>query len=252
MKALLAGLCLAATGVASRAARAEVCHPPVPETWSDPRVFALYDSGQDSLVQARKLDAGQRRAAAAHAAEVMFREIDRGTCLPATVIALAQSLELQGKYLEAAHEYQRLLDAKPEIAKYRFYAPSLLEAERALPLAFNHTAHITLHLRSRDCAVGNPHTFLDGAATPLDSSVRVNFGEYNARVEALGCTPSRRHFTVDSPADISMVFDLSPPPPHDSPKVLWLGLPPWVVISGGAVLTAGVSVATYALLKPSN
>ncbi|HYQ04164.1 MAG TPA: hypothetical protein VER96_36080 [Polyangiaceae bacterium] len=254
MKALLAVPCFVVLLAVAPVVRAEACRPPAPGSWSDARVVALDDSGQERLAAARNLEGDQQRAAAAQA-EVMFREIEqRVPCLPTTVVGLAQALELQGKYLEAADQYRRLLDAKSELERYRFYAASLAEAERALPLALNHTARVTLHLHARDCAVGTPRAFLNDAATSFDSGVRVNLGAHTARVEALGCAAFSRTFKVNVAGESPVVIDLSPlPPPHSDPKrVTWLGLPPWVVISGGAVLAVGAGIASYALLSPSH
>src|SRR6478609_8865148 len=238
MKTPLALLCFVLSLAATARVRADVCRPPVAGTWSaDRSLVGLYNTGQANLAAARKLEGDEKRAMAA-LAEIMFRELDeRVPCSPPAVIGLAQALELRGEYLEATEQYRRLLDAKPEIQKLGYYDDSLAEAERAWPLALDHTALLTLHLRGRDCAVGVPRAFLNDAPTPLDTGVRVELGEHSARVEALGCTAFSRTLTVSSAGELPVNIDLSPkgpPPPH---------FPRWVLISGAAVLAVGAGVA---------
>jgi hypothetical protein len=253
MKAVVALLVALPPLLCAHGSRADECRPPAPGSWSSSRVVALHDSGTEHLARARSLEGDEQRAAAARA-EVMFREIEKQVgCLPTTAVSLARALELQGKLLQAAEQYRRVLDATP---RYPFYAASLREAEQSLPIVLGRTARVALHLRGRDCAVGTPRAFLDAEATSFDVTVRLNPGEHRARVEALGCSAFSRDFTAASSTETSLIVDLLPLPTAesavDSPKATWLGLPPWAIISAGAVLAIGAGVGGYVLFSSSN
>jgi len=235
-------------------ARAELCRPPAPGSWHDPRVEALYDSASDRVAAAQRLEGAERRAEAARG-EALLRELEtRIPCLPSAVVLLARALELQGRYLAAVEQYARLLDARPELERYRFYAPALASAESGLTAARGQTGTLTIHVKQRDCALGGLHAFLDDADAKLEDRVRVDPGPHALRIEALGCAPLTRHVDARSGSDALLAVDLRPATPpkpsNDRGSTKWLGLPPWVVMSTGAVLALGASVGGYLLLRP--
>src|SRR5215471_5391427 len=124
------GFAVLLVAAAAREAAAEPCTPKEPGTWQDPEVDALRVSGKKRLEAAEELpDGPERRDEAKHAAEI-FREVDRrDPCIPANIVRLGQSLEMQGQYVAAMSEYRRILDAKDNLGKQAYWKKAIQQAE---------------------------------------------------------------------------------------------------------------------------
>jgi hypothetical protein len=250
---------LAITSVA-QAANAEECRPPAPGSWSDPQLEAVHESGMKRLLAAARREDDERRAAEAAQAEALFREVDqRVACLPPNVVALAQSLEQQGLYLQAIEQYRRLLDARSELAQFSIWHKSLSTAETEVTALLRRTATLTLHLKVHDCALDAPSAFLNDEPMRIETSRRINPGEHRVRVDAKGCESFVQVPTAHPGGQLRINVELrSPTVPQNGPAVpidpapdkkKWLGLPPWVWISAGSAITAGIG--GYLLFRPS-
>jgi hypothetical protein len=210
---------------------------------------------------------GEARRAAAEQAEAMFREIDtRVPCLPTGVVRLAESLALQEDYLGAAEQYRRVLDARRELEKYKFWRDSLSAAEAGLSTSLSRIGTVVIASGKHSCAKGLPSASLGEHADvkapasafrsiDMDTELGVNPKSYEVRVEAAGCRPFTQTVAVPPGQSVSVLANLEPPPaqpPDDRkrpPPSRCLGMPPWVCVAGAVAVVGigvGVGVGIYA------
>jgi hypothetical protein len=255
--------------LAPRLAHAEGCHPPAPGTWEDkPKVKAnpagarpkaveetpepgaiatLLSEGVKHLEAARALEGAAQRAEAV-TAEQRFRDVEaRVPCLPSTVVLLARALRLQGRYLEAAAQYRRLLDSRAELEEQRFWDAWLADAEREQSETLAQTPRLVLHLERNDCPSSPPRVALNHRPARLDTSLRLDAGSYFVKVEAKGCVAFSKSISLVGGDEAQIAISLRKAPCTG----FACSVPTWMKLTGGGALVAGIGIVTYALLKPN-
>jgi hypothetical protein len=269
MKLGLVLVSLTLAGLAPRLARAEGCRPPEPGSWEDaPKakgkqkaaarqkaaeeeqqrglVAATLEEGTAQLAAAKSLRGAAQRAKAV-AAEQRFRDVEaRVPCLPPTVVQLARSLRLQGRFLEASAQYRRLLDARAELDQQDFWKEWLDAAVREHRETQDQTPRLLLHLERNDCADSFSRVVLNHKSTRFESSMELDPGSYLVKAEAKGCTSFSRSIALAAGERGSIAVSLIKEPCRG----FACNVPIWAKVTGGGVLVAGVGLVTYALLKP--
>jgi hypothetical protein len=263
-KARLACGCAAVAWVLGvTAARAEGCTPPKPGSWSVDQVEAAFDAGVAQLETARGATAAAR-ADLAKLAETQFRTVEaRYPCLPENVLHLAESLELQGKYLDAMQQYDRLLGSRITLSKSPFWKGSIGTAEKAAQELSGRIPAVVVRLEKNGrCGAASatiaPTEEQDHRhRIEFDAWLSVDPGEYSVMATAGGCEDFKERVTVVAGERREISVKLAPPPPpppidplHRKPPKC-LGMPTWVCWVGGGVLVAGATAGTILLLKPS-
>lgn len=246
---------VAAIAASTSWARAESCRPPAPGSWSDPELESAFDAALALLDQARPLTGDARRRLAKRAEET-FRDIERlHPCLPSNVVALARALELQQQYVRAAEQYQRIVDARPELTRggRKFWKSELEAAEAGAAAALGKTALMTLHLGSHACATSLPRAYMDEAPVSFGSALRLDPGPHRVRVEALDCAPFEQQALTTEGGDeqLEVVLQARSVDARPVRSCKLLGLPCWATYSAGAALALGLGVGAYAAFKPS-
>lgn len=199
--------------VAVRDRAATQCAPPEPGTWTDPQVQALNTSGKERLAVANKLPEGPERRDEAKRAEELSREVDeRIRCLPPNVVRLGQSLEMQGRYLDAMREYRRILDAKASLGKHPFWKDSIRQAEELAASLEGRTPAVVVVLDPSHC--DRPTALLDGIPVVIGARTSVDPGPHTVTATAGGCTNFRYTAEV-RPGDTTRVtIHLTKPSEH--------------------------------------
>ena len=252
MKRMLGAAFLLVSCFGTVIARAEPCHPPAGGTFTDEWLEKQYDAGAALVSEARQLEGERRSTVAQDAVEALLQiqKKPKFQCLPSTVVLLGAALELQGKYKEAAEQYQRLVDARSELLRDKLWARSLPAAESGLARALGQTASVTLQLGKRECALGIPRASIDGARARFVSASRFNPGAHQLRVEAPGCVPFESSFAIVPGEELLIPIDLSPPPRgHVADKAQ--RFPIWILYAAGAALAVGAGATVYAVTRPS-
>jgi hypothetical protein len=232
----------------TRTASADACQPPAPGTWYDARVDALTQRGKEKLRAARGFD-GEARREAAKQAEALYRDVDTLVpCLPTVVVAMAQALEMQGRYREAAEQYGHVLDARAALEQLDFppWNEALATAASGRSEALAKIGTVVVRLVKSDCGKARPRAWLDERDVALDRPVPVDPGQHTVRLDVDGCRPfsEKRNVAAGQSEFIDVTLR------GESRGCTWdrcIGLPTWMLVAGGAVVAA-VGTASVVLL----
>jgi len=244
---VLAGL-LGATG-----ARAAECNPAKPGSWNDGQLEATFDAGFSELERARNATTESAGAEHAKLAEKHFRAVEeRLPCMPPNVVALAEALQLQGRYLDAREQYERVLGSRVTLSGTEYWQEAIEAAEQGATELAPRIPEIFIRQLKSDCPAASvtltPTRQRGPPARRLELHVwyPIDPGEYLVTATGGQCPEYRSEVSVEAAERPEVPVQLLL---HRTPPKRCLGMPPWVCYVGVGVLAAGTATTAAVLLS---